>query len=586
MQNPLAIAAITETGQWLGYWGLGNGDGEHLFQQLQSVLQSVSLQSWKLVLPSADGPWLSLSADGLPRRSHEQPDAWVQVDGPNFTLGRQGFGRVPLYWLQQDQAVWFATCWHWLLPLVLQPVVSVSALYGYSCFSYIPTPLTAIEGISAIPAGMDYTWHPSPDDKQLPAPQARSHRNWPFSSQFITQEQPAISQLQTLLRQTIRSQTADLHNEPVGVLLSGGLDSSTVAALLVQAGIQVRAFSLDFGDGDRSEYAYAAQVAQALNIPLTRVQTGPKQVRQALGATVRALDLPFGDSVTVPLYLLTQAASQQVRVIFNGEGGDQLFAGWTNKPLIVAQVYAQAEGKSPAFVADYLRTFHRLWGYEAQVFQPTVQAQIQGLRAEQWLHPALENLGAESAPLLHRLRRASLMLKGAQNIQPRATALAAAHGLQVRSPFCDPTLAAWTFQLADELVLQAACEKYILKRAVEAWLPPDIVWREKRGMGVPLTSWCLNELWHDLGDWLNPGVLQAEGIWLPDLGDRIVRGQLGGIHGRRIGEILWLLIVWQRWRVEVLGESAGGHRWNHPFWLPPQVWKAWRRGEGGEGVGG
>jgi asparagine synthase (glutamine-hydrolysing) len=70
-------------------------------------------------------------------------------------------------------------------------------------------------------------------------------------------------------------------------------------------------------------------------------------------------------------------------------------------------------------------------------------------------------------------------------IHPRATNLAFAHGLKVRSPFCDLPLAEWTFQLSGELCLRGACEKYILKRAVEAWLPPEIVWREKRGMGFP-----------------------------------------------------------------------------------------------------
>jgi asparagine synthase (glutamine-hydrolysing) len=221
----------------------------------------------------------------------------------------------------------------------------------------------------------------------------------------------------------------------------------------------------------------------------------------------------------------------------------------------------------------YIRTFHRLWGYEAQVFQPGVSARIKDLHPQDWLTDALDETYARAA--IHRLRRASLLLKGAQNIQPRATNLAFAHGLQVRSIFCDRELAAWTFQVSGSLYLQGACEKYILKRAVADWLPAEIVWRQKRGMGVPLTSWCLNEWWGDLGQWLNPGILAAEGCWRSDLASRVALGELG-FQGRRIGEILWLLIVWQLWQEHVLGRSIGSRSWHHPFWLPYQVWQKMR----------
>ena len=166
------------------------------------------------------------------------------------------------------------------------------------------------------------------------------------------------------------------------------------------------------------------------------------------------------------------------------------------------------------------------------------------------------------------------MLKGAQNIHPRATALGFAHGLVVRSPFCDLLLAEWTFQLSGELCLHGACEKYILKRAAENWLPSEIIWRQKRGMGVPLTSWCLNDYWHDIGNWLNPGILSSENCFFPDIASQIVTGQLGGqIQGRRIGESLWLLIMWQLWRYHVFGSKLGKKSLYHPFILPRWLWK-------------
>ena len=93
-------------------------------------------------------------------------------------------------------------------------------------------------------------------------------------------------------------------------------------------------------------------------------------------------------------------------------------------------------------------------------------------------------------------------------------------------------------------------------------------------MGVPLTSWCVNNFWHDIGNWLNLGILKAENIFYPDIASQIVIRELGGnIQGRRIGEILWLLIIWQLWYSRVFGVKLGSNSWNHPFLFPSWLWK-------------
>jgi asparagine synthase (glutamine-hydrolysing) len=498
-------------------------------------------------------------------------DVWVKLESNRLILGREAFGRVSLFWTQQKGVIWFASQLQLLLEVIEKPEISISGLYGYSCFSYVPNPLTAVNEVFSVPAGTEIIW------EDIDNPQFRSIYQWCESKSQIQDENTAVSQLQILLKNAIQTQIADLKDEPVGVFLSGGLDSSIVAALLVEAGVKVRAYTLDFGNVGIPEYPYAEQVAQFLNIPLVKVDASPGKIKKALVPTVKALDLPFGDGVTVPLYLLNQVASGETQVIFNGEGGDQLFAGWTNKPLIAAGIYqSEHPNQEESFIQQYLRTFHRLWGYESRIYQPEIYAHIQGLNAQDWLLDALDSSFCPS--LLHRLRRASLMLKGAQNIHPRATALSFAHGLVVRSPFCDLLLAEWTFQLSGELCLHGACEKYILKRAVENLLPSEIVWRQKRGMGVPLTSWCLNDYWHDIGNWLNPGILNADNCFIPDLAAQIVTGELGGaIQGRRIGESLWLLIMWQLWRYHIFGSQLGKKSLYHPFILPPWLWKKYQQ---------
>jgi len=563
----IKVGFASNSEQFIGYWGMGLS----LEAQLKLLLSPTSSRhmsavspplEWSLSLQPAEGVIVELAAAGI-----QPADVWVKSTGNSLTLGRDAFGRVTLYWVQIGEVIWYGTRLQLLLLLVENPQISILALYSYSCFSYVSTPETPIEKIMAIPPGVEQTWQQDSSGK-LSFSQAAKLPNWYEQKEQIKNEQEAIITLRTLLKLAIAKQTADLGSETVGVFLSGGLDSSIVAALLVQQGLKVCAYSLDFGTEHNSEYPYAEQVAQWLQIPLVKVEASPKQIKKALVPTIKALDLPFGDGVTVPLYLLNQVASQETKTVFNGEGGDQLFAGWTNKPLIAASIY-QGEHPEATFVEQYLGTFHRLWGYQAQVFSPAFYSQIQDIQPEKWLETALNGT---STSLLHRLRRATLMLKGAQNIQPRATNLAFTHGLQVRSLFCDHALSEWTFQLAGELCLKGSSEKYILKKAVESWLPAEIVWRTKRGMGVPLTAWCLHDFWRDLGTWLNPAMLEAEGIWQKDLAKRIALGELG-ITGRRIGEILWLLIVWQLWRKDVLGESLSKSTWNHPFWLPYEFWR-------------
>ncbi|MBO1350856.1 MAG: asparagine synthase [Hormoscilla sp. GUM202] len=556
--------------EFVGYWGQGDrAELENLLTKVSSdgnmrVGNQTDSCIWGIggSKVSESGTIATISAGGL------GDDAWVTVEENCLILGREPFGRVPLYWTKQKQVIWFASRFQLLLAIASTPEVSIPALYGYSCFSYVPTPLTPVSGIFAVPAGVELI----ADIESLPI--TRSQYQWREAPVLIKEEVKAIAQLQTLLQQAVDRQIADLSSSTeVGVFLSGGLDSATVAALLVQAGIKVRAYSLDFGIEELSELPYAEKVAAHLSIPLVKVPANPTQIKKAITATAAALDLPFGDGVTVPLYLLCQRASQEVGIIFNGEGGDQLFAGWTNKPLIAAGVYNSLHpGGGENFTQQYLRTFHRLYGYEARVWQGDVYQQVKNINPQVWLDSALDANYCNS--LLHRLRRATLMLKGAQNIHPRATNLALAWDFKVRSPFCDLPLGEWTFQLSGELCLQGACEKYLLKRAVESWLPGEIVWREKRGMGVPLTLWCLKELWPEVGKWLNPGMVRSGGRFVPDIAMKVIRGQLGGqIRGRRIGEILWLLMMWQVWRRQVLGEAATEKTLFSPFLLPSWWWK-------------
>lgn len=575
------MGAIAKPAHFIGYWGQTD-----LTKTLSILVPNYNIRSGKLsewAIASASilkDDTVTLNACGRFQPTDFPGDAWAVVESGQLRLGRDPFGRVPLYWMRSQGTIWFSTQMQLLLPLIDVPEVSSIALHSYACFSYVPTPLTAIEQIASVAAGTEIIWEIADVNSQ---PKAISLQSvWQEAPQLLRSEDEAIAQLQGLLQQAIDRQVADLPiDEPVGVLLSGGIDSSLVTALLVKAGLKVRAYALDFGVEAYSELPYAQQVADFFGIPLIRVAATGDAILGAIGPTARALDSPYGDGTTAPLFLLKQAAAQDVRVVFNGENGDQLFAGWTNKPLIANGVYsAQHPAGKETFEQQYLRTFQRFYGYEKQIFSPEMLDRTQSHDLSIYLQDAI---GSESCPsLLAKLRRASLMLKGAQNIQPRATALGFACGLWVRSPFCDPDLTEWTFQLPGELLLQGACEKYILKKASQRWLPPEIVWREKRGMGVPLKVWYYREFWGAIGSRLNPNVLRSQKCWQPHLADAMLSGQMGvAMRDRYIGNNLWLLLMWQAWRTEVLDEIPVRRSLDHVFWLPPaigqRIWKYRRR---------
>ncbi|MEG4216420.1 asparagine synthetase B family protein [Microcoleus sp. Pol14C6] len=592
------MGAIDKPSHFIGYWGEDDSLRDSFAARTKTLsrlapdycIRQGKLSEWAIASASVlTADTVTLNACGRFQTTADlRGDAWAAVEAKQLRLGRDPFGRVPLYWMQLGETIWFSTRMQLLLPLIASPQISPIALHSYACFSYVPAPLTPIEQIASVAAGSEMVWEIA-DVNNLPKVRAAKlscmeslQSAWQEAPQLLRREDEAIAQLQGLLQQAIDRQVADLPiDEPVGVLLSGGIDSSLVTALLVKAGLQVRAYALDFGVEAYSELPYAQQVADFFQIPLIRVTATGDAVLRAIGPTAKALDLPYGDGTTAALFLLKQAAAQDVRVVFNGENGDQLFAGWTNKPLIANGVYsAEHPAGGETFEQQYLRTFQRFYGYEKQIFSPAMLDRIQSHDLSVYLQDAID---PETCPsLLARLRRASLMLKGAQNIQPRATALGFACGLWVRSPFCDPDLTEWTFQLPGELLLQGACEKYILKKAAERWLPPEIVWREKRGMGVPLKVWYYREFWAAIGDRLNPNLLRSQNCWQPYLPDAMLSGQLGvAMRDRYIGNNLWLLLMWQAWRTEVLGEIPVKRSLDHVFWLPPaigqRIWKYRRR---------
>ena len=445
-----------------------------------------------------------------------------------------------------------------------QYVLDPAGLHGYLSFSYVPQPLTGIAGIHRIAPGVSTTITASTTEaevQQLCAFRPRSVGDWRALS-TVESVDDAERTLESLLIDAVQRNVPG--SGVTAVFLSGGLDSSLIAALLVHCGVKPVCFTLDFGAPYNIELDHARQVAEHLGLALQIVDARPRQIARHIDATAAALHQPFGDAVTVPLYLLGKAAADYASVVFNGEGGDQLFGGWANKPMIAAELYGHVDR-----LDAYMDTFHRFYGHTDRFYTEEAKSLTSIIDARDWVRPAVDVDG----DLLHVLRAANLALKGAQNIAPRAVQLGATlridlrtvnvqaggpsakrpsdaqtHGLDIRSPFFDKALAAWTFTLPSEMFLQGAVEKYLLKKVAAKYLPDDIVWREKRGMGAPSTEWCSGTLRWEIRRRLSPRRLARDGWFSPAVLD-LVRGDdgEGEFRRRRLGEKLWAHLMLHAW---------------------------------------
>ncbi|HNJ43861.1 MAG TPA: asparagine synthase-related protein, partial [Acidobacteriota bacterium] len=298
---------------------------EALSQNSEPASAQLAWQGQVTVQKSVPNIRFFIGASGLVSKA----DVVGEITARELRLERDSFGRVPLFWTAHNGSIWFSTELSLLIEITGRSIVDSQGLYGYICFSYVPTPLTPIDGIAAVPAGETLCWQamtgtPESVEKTILRRSLRTHE-WREDQVTVDDEDSAVSALRRLLTEATESLVTDVAGNQVGVFLSGGLDSSIVAALLVRAGVKVKAYSLDFGGYGLPELEFAEAVASHLRIPLVKVPAQPKHIRRALQSTVQALELPFGDGVTVPLYLLGQAAGKEVNIVFNGEGGDQLF---------------------------------------------------------------------------------------------------------------------------------------------------------------------------------------------------------------------------------------------------------------------
>ena len=480
--------------------------------------------------------------------------AWWDGAQKRLTLIRDPFGVRSLYYTGHNGVFYFASELKQLLAIPTLPVeADPVALHKYLTFSFVPGEDVPIQGVRRVLPGhvAEYAAGRITTRPYLKLREEIDPR--------LADRKVATRHIRGRCREAIgRRLTGE---SEVAVFLSGGIDSSGVTLWLTETGVKVRAFSLDFGD--RSvEKSQAQAVADQLQVPLQFVPVNGGDIAAILPDLVWKLDLPFGDPVTGPQYLLARAARDAgFSAVFNGEGGDQLFGGWTSKPMVSAELYADLYGDDTREEL-YLRSYHRFYGLEDQLYTPEFRARVGGPgQRRALLMPYLQ--GDLAGTFLNRVRLADIALKGSQNILPRAERMANGHALDLRVPLFDRALAEASFHLPPQLKLHGAVEKYILKRVLQPHLPREIVWRRKYGMSVPITDWVLGPLAPLMEELLGPPSLNRRNLFRSEFVEQLRRGQNEPreTRRRRIGERLWTLAMLEAWLrvfIDGRGRRPGG----------------------------
>ena len=486
-------------------------------------------------------------------------------------IARDRFGEKPLYWGVFDKTLLFASEPKVLLahPSV-KPSLNLQALRQYLSFDYIPAPLSIYEGVNKLPAAHKLVVE---DGRVTVEPY------WQLSYKTVSpvpSEREAAERLQELLADSVRMRLVS--DVPLGVLLSGGVDSSSIAALAVRASSEaVKTFSISFAEASFDESTYARAVAKFLGTDHHEERLSANLAANLVSEIGSWMDEPFSDPSLVPTYLLSRFTRKHVTVALGGDGGDELFAGY---PMYgghrVAEIYKHVPSvlrsrlieplvrllpvKTKNLSLDYkaLRFVngakydtvarHHVWFGS---FTPEEQQQLLTADAlaqtdnDIYRDARSLMLLCDDTDLIKQMQNLDTQLYLAEDILTKVDRASMAVSLEVRAPFLDHRVAEFAASLPSSYKLRGLKTKYILKRAVKELLPRFVTRRSKKGFGVPVAEWLKVKLRPLARDLLSPERVRRAGVFNPEFVTRLQDEHERGVANHR--KLLWTLLMFELW---------------------------------------
>jgi asparagine synthase (glutamine-hydrolysing) len=482
-------------------------------------------------------------------------------------LARDPFGIKPLYYRIAGGVLSFASE---LKALLRQPGVSrevdLEALEAYLALNSVPGPRSIFREIRKLPAG-----HVLVADVDGAVDVERYARPAPARAGDVRRGSGAelAGELRARLRDSVRAHLAA--DVPVGVFLSGGVDSAFLATLAAEVSDEpVRTFSIGFEERSFDEVDRARLVARRIGADHRELVLRP-DAAALLPEIVDAFDEPFADSSALPTYAVSRLAAEHVKVALSGEGGDELFGGYFTyvadvlaprlgglataaRPLVEALPSSDRrvslDYRAKRFVrAAALSPLERHHGWK-EIFSADARAALlQPARRvpgadplEAWRARYRETAGADE---LARLQDVDLGTYLVDDLLVKTDRASMAHSLEVRVPFLDPAVAALALALPRRQKVWALQKKRLLRRAAARVLPPSIVFGPKRGFSIPAAAWLRGPLLPMARDLLAPDTVRRQGFFRPQAVTRLLEEHAGGRedHSRP----LWGLLCFELW---------------------------------------
>jgi asparagine synthase (glutamine-hydrolysing) len=499
-----------------------------------------------------------------------------------LVLARDRLGIKPLYVAERAGALAFASEVGALVAAGWCDDLDFTSLHHYLALGYIPAPGSIFAGVRKLEPATQLTV----DEGKRPV--ERHYWQLRFAPAARSADACAEEVLDAL-RAAVKSHL--LSDVPVGVFLSGGVDSSGLVALMSEiAGQHIRTFSVGFEEKSFDELDLARQVARRYETDHHEVVVRPDALR-VLPALVQHFGEPFADSSAVPVYYISELARRHVKVVLSGEGGDEVFGGYeTYLAGKLATLYRRLPsviGRRlvPALVARLPVSHARVsLDYKAKRFVagahlPPADGHFwwkvvlsEAAQAELCIGPARNGV-LETAALfrdaaaragsddwLARLQAIDAHIYLPDNILTKADRMSMAHSLEARVPYLDRALVELAARLPPDVKIRGLTKKYVLKRALKDHVPPAILRAKKRGFNVPIPAWLRGELRAMVADVLAPAALTRVGLFDP----AYVQGLIAEHNAMRVDHSrpLWTLLVFMTWHEQWQRSRAAA---GHPF---------------------
>ena len=486
-------------------------------------------------------------------------------------LGRDRLGIKPLYYWEHGGGLSFGSeLRSFLVDPAFKPQLSEEAIALYLAFGYVPDPHCVFRGVRKLPPGHVLTWSHNEG--------IAVHRYWsPLRAEVNVEAPEATMELRRLLEEAVG---CHLESEvPLGAFLSGGIDSSTVVALMANAmDRRVQTFSIGFEEPEYNEAPHAARVAAQIGTDHTELIVRP-DADQLVEDVIVGFDEPFADSSALPTLLVSHLARERVTVALSGDGGDELFGGYTR--------YAEVSSMAPPLPPTVRRVLRalalmrppgakgRAWmlnrasgnrgRYASTVASPLsvlegglANGSVAKLRnsIEQLLDPWFDKFGSRDFATQMMLVDLETYLPG--DILTKVDRMSMAVSLEARVPMLDHHVVEFAMSLPSRLKLQGVTGKRILRDAIKGLVPDSVLTKPKQGFAVPLTEWFRGPLRYRIESLSVPDAPVAQ--WVD--GEAMRRIAHEHLSGRREHSgLIWRLVVLNGWlRALSEGNLAGPQR--------------------------